>query len=882
VFSQTRSAFSGDLTKYTTELRAFMGPNLNPDQTANLQAFIVKWDSAVFKNDIMVKVADISSQLSSRYMRPVPHFDSFIRTLNFFADYKTSDKYFLNWLTGLSELAFSPRNTNERIFSFLKNTASMVRDKVLFESGSVKWKLKNNELNFMHDTVLYVDVKDGTLTCYSQKDSTEIYNVTGHYFPEYQLFKGTKGTVTWEKAGYAAVDVYATLRDYSINVTRSSYAVDSAMLSHKIWFKEPVMGLLSDQATSFSSKDKATFPKFSTYTDKFAIKDLYKNVNYEGGLTFEGASVKGTGQSFFPARISLYRNDTLYIKIRSKEFLFSKNGINSLETSFTLYLNKDSIYHSNLGFSYMADTRQVNLFRTNNPVSGSPYFNSFHNVDMYFEYLSWNMNESKITLSRSRGASLGQARFESNSFFNSDYFLSLMGLDNYHPLNRLMKFAEYYYSETFNVAEFAKWLNKPVELVTGMCIDLANKGFVFFDRLNNEVTIKQKTKDFLQFFSRKQDYDVLTINSSTKAPVDNASLDLRNYRLTINGVRNVFLSDSQMVAIFPYNQQLVLEKNRDIQFDGVVVAGLFTIYGHNFNFSYDTFKIRLQKIDSIKISVETKDKDKLGNPLIKDVDNLIQLGTAELYIDRPDNKSGLKSLAEYPIINAVTYSYIFYDRIPGLEGVYPQKDFYFRIDPFTYNNIDHYTNEDMNLSGQFFGGNILKPSKQTLTIQENNSLGFNMVVPETGIELYDNKAVLFENLNMSNKGLIGSGTLRRLTSETKSEEFRFYPDSMLAHASTFNINPSGIFPELKSEDVDIKWLTQPDEWLAANTPGKNFNMFGNGTSLDGSLALTPKSLSGSGVIDMSESRVTSKKFSFAANAIKADTADYNLKSRTTS
>ncbi|HLP72857.1 MAG TPA: hypothetical protein VK155_08150, partial [Bacteroidales bacterium] len=47
-------------------------------------------------------------------------------------------------------------------------------------------------------------------------------------------------------------------------------------------------------------------------------------------------------------------------------------------------------------------------------------------------------------------------------------------------------------------------------------------------------------------------------------------------------------------------------------------------------------------------------------------------------------------------------------------------------------------------------------------------------------------------------------------------------------------------------------------------------------------ALTPKSLSGSGVIDMSESRVTSKKFSFAANAIKADTADYNLKSRTTS
>ena len=36
-----------------------------------------------------------------------------------------------------------------------------------------------------------------------------------------------------------------------------------------------------------------------------------------------------------------------------------------------------------------------------------------------------------------------------------------MGLDDYHPLNRLIKFAEWFYSETFPVAEFAKWLNKP-------------------------------------------------------------------------------------------------------------------------------------------------------------------------------------------------------------------------------------------------------------------------------------------------------------------------------------------------------------------------------------------------------------------------------------
>ena len=143
------------------------------------------------------------------------------------------------------------------------------------------------------------------------------------------------------------------------------------------------------------------------------LRTFIKGVNYEGGLTFEGATVKGTGKNANPAKITLFRNDTLYLRIRSKEFLFSKTGLSSQEVAMSLYLDKDSIYHSNLGFSYFSETRQVNLFRTSNPISKSPYFDSFHSIDMYFEYLSWNMNESKIILSHARGASLGQAEFES-------------------------------------------------------------------------------------------------------------------------------------------------------------------------------------------------------------------------------------------------------------------------------------------------------------------------------------------------------------------------------------------------------------------------------------------------------------------------------------
>ncbi len=883
LFPQVKPSFSGDPVKFRDELISFMGPNLNDDQKANLYRFLTKWDSSAFSMENMSGIIDVSSQLAGKGMRPVPHFNDLLVTLNTIAEIKAGDKFLANWLSSLSDMAFNPGYPIENTDRYIRNTLSMVKDNVLSESASIRWKAKNCRLRFERDTVFKVLVENATLTCYAQRDSTEIYNASGTYFPDIQMFHGTSGKVTWEKAGYPPDEVFAQIDNYNINMTRSSFVVDSAELTHKTFFKKPVYGVLTDQSITYKAKERADFPRFETYEKEFRLRNIYEGVDYEGGLSIEGANLEGTGTNIKQAKISLSRNDTLYLNLWSTEFLFSKSGLASAETAISLYLGKDSIYHSNLAFSYNASSRQVNLFRGNNPVSKSPYFNSFQNLDMYFEQLSWNMKDSKIILSRARGASLGTAQFESTSFFDADYFMRLAGIDEYHPLERLKKFAEWYYSTTFPVEDFAKWLDKPVDAVTGLCIDMANKGFLFYDRKFNTVTLKKKVDDFLDAFAKKKDYDVLDIISETKTPVDNAVLDLKNYRLTVNGVSEIFLSDSQHVAIFPYNKQIVMGKNRSIQFDGVVQAGLFTVFGHKFSFSYDTFKIRLQKIDSIKIAVETSKKDKYGRPVIKDVDNLIQLGTAELYIDQPDDKSGLKSLKQYPIINAITYSYIFYDRIPGLEGKYPQGDFYFRIDPFTYNNIDHYTNQDMNLAGEFHAGNIFKPFRQYLTIQENNSLGFNMKIPDDGFDVYGGKGRLYDSLSMSDKGLIGSGSMKHLTSTTKSDQFRFFPDSMLTQASSFDIgkDPAGTFPVLNSQDVKIKWLTSKDEWLATNAKGKDFSMFNNGTVLDGGLKLTPSSLSGSGVVNTTDSRLTSDLFRFTSGSIKADTATFNLKSPST-
>ena len=876
---QVKSVFSGDPDKYREELNVRLGPNLTPDQVQVAGSFYSKWDSTEFSPDIKLQIVDVSIKLTGRNLRTIPHFMDFLKTINTISESDRFTDFLGMWLSSVGKLSMDESLSNDILDRYFRNTVSFLVDNVIYESGPSRWKIKGNDISVDFDTAFTLKVEDVTLAAFSGRDSTEIYDVSGIYFPENNLFIGTSGIVTWEKAGYSRDSVYAEISDYSINTTRTTFSVDSAKLYHKTYFKEPVLGTLTDQASSYSDPSRAVFPRFETLVKKFLLENLYNGVNYEGGLTLEGASVKGTGQNYFPAIISLYRNDTLYIRVKSQDFLFTKNSINSSEVSASLYLENDSIFHFSLGFSYNTGTRLVSLFRNNNPVSRSPFYNSFHQLDMYFETLYWNMNESRITLSRARGASLGQAGFESLSFFRNNNFERLQGIDDYHPLYRLKQFAEWYYSETFPVAEFAKWMKRPVEAVTGLCIDLANRGFLFYDRTNNEVTIKKKVDDYINSFSRKKDYDVISISSQTSSPTDNAQLDLRNYRITINGVRNVFLSDSQRVAIYPYNDRIVVGKNRAIDFDGVVEAGLFTIFGHNFSFNYDTFKIRLQKIDSIIVFVETDERDNFGNPIVKDVQNLIQLATAELYIDDPGNKSGLRSLEQYPIINAVSYSYIFFDKLPGLNGIYKQKDFYFRIDPFSYENIDHYRNEDINLAGEFIGGNILEPSRQYLTIQEDNSFGFTMNIPDEGVPVYGSRALLYNTLTLSNKGLVGSGTLKRITSTTEAEEFRFFPDSMITDATSFTIekDPEGRFPELNSTDVKVKWLTEKDDWIASNSRGKNFEMFSNGTLLNGKITYSPRYLTGSGTINMADSRILSNKFNFATATIQADTSDYTLK-----
>jgi len=81
----------------------------------------------------------------------------------------------------------------------------------------------------------------------------------------------------------------------------------------------------------------------------------------------------------------------------------------------------------------------------------------------------------------------------------------------------------------------------------------------------------------------------------------NATLNLVNYDLQLEGVRLFHFSDSQNVQVIPRNQQVTLKNDRRLKFGGRITAGRFDFYGNNFDFNYPGFYINSEQIDSMKL-----------------------------------------------------------------------------------------------------------------------------------------------------------------------------------------------------------------------------------------------------------------------------------------
>lgn len=874
--AQTPKSFTPDAVVYPKEMLTFLQSSIKKDADDLMDKFLLVWQANKFTPEQQKTIYQFSNDMLRKRMKPFPDFANYLNALIGFANSGQSNESFKNWHFSLEKgLSTTPK----RLSDYIENCYVLFVKNEIYESASVAWVAGSTKYSFEFDSMPKVVFPAMNLTCLAKNDSSVIFNTQCVYYPNLKKIIGKGGIVNWARSGLSEAEAYADVSTYSIDVNSSDYIIDTVIFHYPKYFSGPLTGRFTEKILTNVTPENASYPRFTSYQQSLDIKNLIKDAQYRGGFALHGNKMIGGGDDRQDASLVFYREGAPFLIATAKSFTVRPERVSSENAAVTILWKNDSIYHPGVNFKYVTGEKKLTLYRDTRGSQQSPYFDSYHNVDMYFDELNWKITDPTMDLKMTVGEGEAKLSFESDNFYRKQRFEQIQGISDETPLYTVKKFAEKYNTQTVDCKSLAHEMRMADDQVRSMLISLSNAGFVSFDFKTDAATIKDKLYYYLKAWTSKTDYESLIWTSQISGEA-NATINLLNFDIRMRGVSNIQISDSQNVYVVPNNQELIMHKNRDFSFSGKVHAGDLDFYGSNFEFGYDDFKFDLKNIDSLRLRVPTDSIDNKGNVKMARVKNVLQNLSGSLIIDSLKNKSGLKPGYAYPLFTASTNAYLYYDSKDIKEGVYNRDKFYFKVDPFVIDSADYLLPSSINFEGNFVS-NIFPDSREKLVLQPDYSLGFTKETTAEGLPMYGGKATFNNKITLSNNGLEGKGEIKYLSSLTKSDEIIFFPDSTLAEAKSFAIEKKTIgtvaYPEVKATDVLVDFEPKKD-YMDIKKKEKDFTLYEQQVSLDGNLRLSPKGLGGYGTTAFFGSQLISKDFRFQQTTFGADTAEFRLRS----
>ena len=877
-YSQVQK-FDTDISTFLPQMeerfKASNGKNSGKEFPEKIVQF---WNSPDTPDDIKKLIIETCNLFAVKRARPYPDYETYLTTVISFYTSGHNDNSFNAWHEYLTDLLKTPRYPLRKIVQQMRLTKGLIENNEIFSAPSVKWKCTTDDYKYHYsEGKLTISVGKTDIMCIAKKDSIKVFDTQGVFYPGTQVWQGDRGRITWERSGFDADKVYAVFGRYKIDMKKSYFNIDTVDFYNKHYFDYALKGSLTHKVMVIHDPKNSLYPQFHSFEQQFRIENIYPNMNYEGGFSQNGAKFLGSGTNKNLASITIYRNDTLFITARSLYFALRNDHIISNNTEISIKLDSGFIYHPGLQFKYMAKSNEMLLIRNGEGMSQSPYFDTYHKISMDVELIRWKLDEPWMDLKMITGSAENIAFFESLSYFREDFFNSLQGMDANHPLLQLKKCSQYFGGQPFSAKDYASFTGLPEAQVRRQVMKLSFYGFIGYNVNNDEIEVRDHLNDYLEFRMGKKDYDVIRFNSTTPANVPNARFDLNNFDLNINGVSAISICDHQNVVFFPSDEKIILKQNRNFRFDGAINAGMLNLFGNGFKFSYEDFKIDMKNIDSLKMKVETGEVDYYGLPVTHFVENTINNLSGSLLIDEPDNKSGKKRNYQYPILISKTKSMVHFNNPEVKNGIYDAKDFYFTLEPFQMDSVNTLKKENFNFKGTFVSS-IFPDITENLKIREDYSLGFSIKTPPEGFSIYGGKALFTDNIELDNKGLSGKGTLKYLTSTSVSDKFLFLPDKISGLASSFTLKPQTegvLYPDIQAKYISIDYYPLKDEFYARSHE-EYFTMFNSEGQLNGNLKITPKGITGDGILYMLRASLNAPIMTFGNHTVLADSSSFKL------
>ncbi|HKK40479.1 MAG TPA: hypothetical protein VJ949_13745, partial [Cryomorphaceae bacterium] len=329
------------------------------------------------------KIYDVADLMLKKRLRPFPFFKSFIVTIMSFPGSPQEGEGFDTWV----EITKSLENgSKKKLEEFITMTEGLFRDYTFYESPSTIWKGTNAAWEFQMEGKEYRIVFPATdLICLSKGDSSVIYATKGEFDQEKEKWYGEEGKITWERAALDPNETYAVIQQpYELNTRSAFFKIDSVLFFNS-FFQKPLLGTVEDKILANVTADKATFPQFSSYDKRLSINDIVDKVDYNGGFRMEGANLQGFGSKMEPATLTFKRDNLPQVVTYSQFYTIKPDAVSSQDAKVIILLNNDSIVHPSLNLRFKNETRLLTLIRSNEGLSKSPYYDTYHDLELYFE-----------------------------------------------------------------------------------------------------------------------------------------------------------------------------------------------------------------------------------------------------------------------------------------------------------------------------------------------------------------------------------------------------------------------------------------------------------------------------------------------------------------
>ena len=564
------------------------------------------------------------------------------------------------------------------------------------------------------------------------------------------------------------------------------------------------------------------------------------------------------------------------VKIVAKTFIVNPELIVAQDAVAVVYLDADSIYHPCADFSYNNVTTELWISRKTYGLGRSPFFDSYHKLEITADALYGKMNtimmEFRTLLFQNTDKS---ALFQSQDYFDTEIMKYNKGYNDKHPMLELWELFKTYDFNPISMRHVINAFRRSKTDMTILLIEYAVQGFIDYDMQNDVIYYKRKLANYLNNESKSRDYDNLLWKSKSHF----ATLNMKNFDLTIYDCDFFVISNTNIVNVYPAGEKVTIKKNRDLHFSGRVIGGLFDFVARGCTFDYDKFTLNMPEIDSMVMFSEDKSKPKdiYGEYPLKRVKNAVEDISGTLFIDAPSNKSGNKDLLNYPIFESREGGKVYFDQPFILNAEYKRDSFYFMIDYFVIKNLDNFDIDATKIPGRLVSGGIFPDIYEPLKVQPDNSLGFIHYTDSAGIPMFGGTAHYTNAINLSNKGLRGKGKIDYLTSIVESDSLVFYLQSVRGEANSFHVKPQLTqveYPETFTTQARLLFEPYKDE-MHVTSQKKPFAIF-NESTFEGTLTLSPKALTGNGILNFKRAELQSKVMTLKNHAVESENADLRI------